>query len=103
MASITGPGVSASNGVVHVIDTVLYNVPNEAASLISYSAEHTTFYSALQQAYLVSTLMAGGDYTIFAPSNTALAARGIDDEAVGNMTTYQVDYLVKIHVIYDSM
>ena len=79
-ATVTTADVVASNGVIHVIDKVLMppadvlDIPATAAS----TGAHESLVAALTQADLVSALQAEGPFTVFAPTDAAFAAAGID-------------------------
>ena len=79
-ATVTTADVVASNGVIHVIDKVLMppadvlDIPATAAS----TGAHDSLVAALTQADLVSALQAEGPFTVFAPTDAAFAAAGID-------------------------
>jgi transforming growth factor-beta-induced protein len=74
IATITQTDIKCSNGVIHVIDTVL--VPNKIMNIVQ-SAQYysfSTLVTALQAANLVSTLEGTGPFTVFAPTNAAFGA-----------------------------
>jgi len=79
-ANVTSADVLASNGVVHVIDKVLMppsdliDIPTVATS----TGIHTALVAALAQADLVTTLQGDGPFTVFAPTDDAFTAEGID-------------------------
>ena len=79
-ATVTLADVPASNGVIHVIDKVLMppadvsDIPTTAAS----TGAHDSLVAALTQANLASALQADGPFTVFAPTDAAFAAAGID-------------------------
>ena len=100
-ATVTLADVPASNGVIHVIDKVLMppvdpsDIPTTAAS----TGIHASLVAALTQANLVTALQADGPFTVFAPTDEAFAAAGIDlstfdtdDEiaALADILTYHV-------------
>ena len=100
-ATVTTADVTASNGVIHIIDTVLLppadlaDIPGVAQS----TGVHTALVAALSQANLVSTLQGEGPFTVFAPTDTAFQDAGIDlnnyntDEeiaALADILTYHV-------------
>ena len=70
---------AASNGVVHIIDTVLMPGGGKTAAkaskgivqLAQGSADLSTLVSALQAGELVSALQGTGPFTVFAPTNAA--------------------------------
>ncbi|MBT5026705.1 MAG: fasciclin domain-containing protein, partial [Euryarchaeota archaeon] len=81
-AKVTTADVQASNGIIHVIDAVL-TPPADAPTLdIPATAQstgvHTALVAALTQANLVSALQADGPFTVFAPTDAAFTAAGID-------------------------
>jgi transforming growth factor-beta-induced protein len=70
--------IEASNGIIHVIDTVLIPpaapAPLKSIVEIATSDERfTTLVSALKSANLVETLSGHGPFTVFAPTNDAFA------------------------------
>ena len=79
-ATVTTADVPASNGVIHIIDTVLtppadlVDIPAVATS----TGVHTALVAALAQANLVATLQGTGPFTIFAPTDAAFTDAGID-------------------------
>jgi transforming growth factor-beta-induced protein len=61
--------VKATNGVVHVVDTVL--IPPGSASATAIAGKFTQLVAALQKANLVETVDGAKDITIFAPTDKA--------------------------------
>src|SRR5690348_8941041 len=78
-AKVTPPDVTASNGVIHVIDSVL--IPKAAPSAPAKNIVQTavaagqfkTLASLLTRSGLVGTLQGKGPYTVFAPTDAAFA------------------------------
>ena len=78
--------IEASNGVIHVIDTVLLPPSDEAMSEDAMGEKmdivdtavadgrFTTLVAAVQAAELVDTLKSEGPFTVFAPTDDAFAA-----------------------------
>lgn len=67
--------LAASNGVIHVIDTVLLP-PAELSDIVDTAVadgRFTTLAAALQAAGLVDTLKGEGPFTVFAPNDEAFA------------------------------
>lgn len=68
--------IEASNGIVHVIDTVL--IPGEdlptIAEIVVGNDDFETLLVALQTADLVDTFTGDGDFTVFAPTDAAFEA-----------------------------
>ncbi|HJK89759.1 MAG TPA: fasciclin domain-containing protein [Polyangiaceae bacterium LLY-WYZ-15_(1-7)] len=67
-ASVVMADVEASNGVIHVIDTVL--LPPDIPTMAGY-AGLSSLAGALGDAELVEALQAEGPFTVFAPTNDA--------------------------------
>ena len=82
VAKVTTADVGASNGVIHVIDAVLLPPAPEPTLDIPATAQstgvHTALVAALSQAGLVETLQGDGPFTVFAPTDAAFEAAGID-------------------------
>ena len=81
-AVVTATDAMASNGVIHVIDTVLTptDTPNNIAATAGCTNVHTSLLAALVQAELAETLGGEGPFTVFAPTDDAFAAANIDLE-----------------------
>jgi uncharacterized surface protein with fasciclin (FAS1) repeats len=74
-SNITLTDVAASNGVIHVIDTVL--LPSDKTIVdvaVSLAPEFSTLVAAVTAAGLVDTLKGPGPFTVFAPTNAAFTA-----------------------------
>ncbi len=65
--------IEASNGVIHVIDNVLFP-PNHLAGILTDSKIFNTLLAALDYTDLTETLATDGPFTIFAPTDEAFAA-----------------------------
>ncbi len=69
--------IEASNGVIHVVDTVLLppaDMPDKTIVEIAVEdGRFTTLVAALQAADLVDTLSGEGPFTVFAPTDDAFA------------------------------
>ena len=78
-AQVTTPDVEATNGVIHVIDSVL--IPQEATAtapktivqIAVAAGSFKTLASLLKKAGLVGTLQGKGPFTVFAPTDAAFA------------------------------
>jgi uncharacterized surface protein with fasciclin (FAS1) repeats len=75
-SSVTTPDVSASNGVVHIIDKVI--VPPTVVNQALNNPNFSTLVAALTRADLgvdyVTLLSGAGPFTVFAPTNAAFTA-----------------------------
>ena len=74
-AQVTAADITASNGVVHVIDAVLVPAPPQTTvvDIIVNSPDHTVLEAAVTAAGLVDALSADGPLTVFAPTDDAFA------------------------------
>jgi uncharacterized surface protein with fasciclin (FAS1) repeats len=74
-AQVTSADITASNGVVHVIDAVLVPAPPQTTvvDIIVNSPDHTVLEAAVTAAGLVDALSADGPLTVFAPTDDAFA------------------------------
>lgn len=83
-ATVTTADIMASNGVIHVIDTVILPpsmsaqapAPMATADIVDTAVaagQFTTLATALQAAGLVDTLKGPGPFTVFAPTDAAFA------------------------------
>jgi transforming growth factor-beta-induced protein len=92
--------VEASNGVIHTVDQVL--VPASIAQFVNtllepafFNRNFTTLVAAAVKANVVTTLLTTPNLTIFAPTNDAFSAAGInpadiDAETLAAVLTYHV-------------
>lgn len=65
--------IIASNGVIHVIDNVLFP-PKNIAGILADSGIFNTLLAALDAAGLTGALAGEGPFTVFAPTDDAFAA-----------------------------
>jgi len=104
-AFVTVADVLCTNGVVHIVDTVL--VPNVPLASIATTAANwfgraavdvklSSFTAALAQANLVDPLSGDGPLTVFAPTDAAFAAIS---QIVGSLSVEQLAEILEYHVI----
>ena len=90
--------IVASNGVIHVIDSVILPPSKDIVDTAAGDGRFKTLVAAVQAAGLVDTLKAKGPYTVFAPTDQAFAKlpKGTveallkDPEALKGILTYHV-------------
>ena len=80
-SNVVAADLMATNGVIHVIDTVLVpptfkldsssNQPNTVVDVALSSSDFSMLVSLLQKADLVEALQGEGPFTVFAPTNDA--------------------------------
>ena len=109
LSGISLPNVDASNGIIHVIDTVLLP-PAEATTptetiyqIASGNADFSTLVAALDATGLNNTLNAAGDFTVFAPTNAAFDAlgAGVVTALLGDLPT--LEKILLKHVVSGSV
>ncbi|KAJ3312390.1 hypothetical protein HDV04_003140 [Boothiomyces sp. JEL0838] len=90
--------VPTTNGIVHVVDTVL--IPPTSASKTATAAGLSSLVNALVQVGLVDTLDSAQNITIFAPVNSAFDKLTAFAKANGlNITNEILTTVLKSHVI----
>jgi len=104
-AMVTATNISASNGVIHLIDAVLLESLDIVERAIT-TEQTETLVTAVVAAGLVDALSSPeGPYTVFAPVNEAFAALPADQLAA-LLDTANVDLLQKVltfHVVNGSV
>ncbi len=73
MVKVVAADIMASNGIVHVIDTVLIPQLPSIVEIATGDDNFSTLVTALAAADLVETLQGDGPFTVFAPTNDAFA------------------------------
>ena len=100
--------IEASNGVIHVIDSVLLPPSDEAGmetmdivDTAVADGRFTTLVAAVQAAELVDTLKSEGPFTVFAPTDDAFAAlpEGTLDSLLLPENQQQLTDILLYHVV----
>lgn len=97
-ATVLTPDVDdAVNGIIHVVDRVLLpNLLNPVTGIIQKDYNLTTLLSLVAaREDILNTLSGSGEFTVFAPTNEAIAAAleenpGLSDEQITEILTYHV-------------
>ena len=76
-ANVLKTDIVGSNGVIHVIDSVILPKPN-LVEVAAKAGKFTTLLAAAKAAGLADTLAEGGPFTVFAPTDEAFAKLGKD-------------------------
>ena len=72
-AKVTATDILATNGVIHVIDTVIMPSSKNVLETAAAAGSFKTLSAAIQAAGLVSTLEGSGPFTVLAPTDEAFA------------------------------
>jgi len=72
-AKVTSTDIMASNGVIHVIDSVIMPSQKDVVETAVDAGSFNTLAAALEAAGLISTLQGDGPFTVFAPTDAAFA------------------------------
>ncbi|WP_440873898.1 fasciclin domain-containing protein [Thalassotalea sp. PLHSN55] len=105
-ATITSTDIKTSNGIIHVIDTVIIDqvaLPEPESTIVDIAVAAGTFdtlVAALQATELDSVLAnADGNFTVFAPTDEAFALLGADTIAALLADTDTLSNILLYHVI----
>lgn len=103
-ATVVLADVTASNGVIHVIDTVLLP-PSDIVDTAVADGRFTTLVAAVQAAGLVDTLKGTGPFTVFAPTDDAFAklAAGTVETLLLPENKDQLVSILTYHVVAGSV
>jgi len=84
------PNQNASNGVIHVVDRVMFPIPFTSipGEITRQRGRFSTLLTAVTAAGLVETLSGAGPFTLFAPTNAAFAKipKDVLDKLLANKT-----------------
>lgn len=93
--------VECSNGVIHVIDTVLVPELADVVELAVKAGNFKTLAAAIEAAGLVEALKSKGPFTVFAPTDEAFAAlpKGTVESLLKPENKDQLVAILKYHVV----
>lgn len=72
-ATVTQTDIVCSNGVIHVIDSVIMPATQDVVATAVAAGDFKTLAAALDAAALISTLQGAGPFTVLAPTDAAFA------------------------------
>ncbi len=72
-ATVTATDVTASNGVIHIIDSVILPESRDLIGVATEAGSFNTLAAALKATDLVGALQGDGPFTVFAPTDAAFA------------------------------
>jgi len=100
---VLSSNIQASNGLIQVINQVLTPYTHDRlGDAIAADKDITLFSQALKTSGVLETISGTGPFTIFAPSNEAMQARGYQTvEQILNTDPLQLKSLIDYHVVRD--
>ena len=72
-AQVVKADIQCSNGIIHVIDSVILPVEQDIVDVAAANSSFSTLVAAVKAAGLVDTLKGDGPFTVFAPNDEAFA------------------------------
>ncbi len=98
---ITVTDIQCSNGVIHVIDSVILPSTDDIIETAVKAGSFKTLAAAIKAAGLVEALKADGPITVFAPTDAAFAAlpKGTVESLLKPENKAQLAAILKFHVI----
>jgi uncharacterized surface protein with fasciclin (FAS1) repeats len=93
--------ISASNGVIHVIEKVLIPPTKTIAQIAAADTSFSFLVAAVTKVGLLSAISGPGKYTVFAPTNAAFRAAGITD--INAVPIATLETVVKYHVLLTNV
>jgi len=100
-AKVVKADIMASNGVIHVIDTVLMPATSNIVETAKKAGSFNTLLAAAKAAGLADLLGSEGPFTIFAPTDDAFAAlpEGTVDSLLKPQNRGKLAAILKYHVV----
>ncbi len=100
-ARVTATDIFCSNGVIHVIDTVLLPSSKNLAATAESAGKFGTLLAAAKAAGLVDALTKGGPFTVFAPTDAAFAKlpEGTVASLLEPANKTQLANILKFHIV----
>lgn len=100
--------IPASNGVVHVINRTLIPPTQDIVEIVSQFAgasepEFTLLAAALTKAGLIGALQGDGPFTVFAPTDAAFLAAGVDQAFIDAAAPADLIPILTHHVVEPSV
>lgn len=92
--------IRASNGIVHIINSLLNPPLNNSLAALTLNPNHTLFVQAATKTATTANV-AASLVTVFAPTNAAMIAGGYDSTTIANLNTTAITLLgniVKYHI-----
>lgn len=106
--TVTATDIPGSNGVVHVINRTLVPPTQDIVEIVSEFAgastpEFTLLAAALTKAGLIGTLQGDGPFTVFAPTDAAFLAAGVNQAFIDAAAPADLIPILTHHVVEPSV
>lgn len=106
--TVTATNIPGSNGVVHVINRTLVPPTQDIVDIVSEFAgastpEFTLLAAALTKAGLIGTLQGDGPFTVFAPTDAAFLAAGVNQAFIDAAAPADLIPILTHHVVEPSV
>ncbi len=100
-AKVVKTDIKCSNGVIHVIDSVIMPSTSTILETAAAAGSFSTLAAALDAAGLVEALQGKGPFTVFAPTDAAFAAlpAGTVETLLKPENKHQLVDILKFHVV----
>ena len=100
-ATVTATDIACSNGVIHVIDTVILPADKDIVDTAVAAGDFKTLAAALKAADLAGALKGEGPFTVFAPTDAAFAKlpKGTLDDLLKPENKAKLAEILKYHVV----
>lgn len=100
-ANVVKADIECSNGMIHVIDSVILPAGDNIAQVAGSAGQFGTLLAAAQAAGLVPALTGEGPLTVFAPTDEAFAAlpKGTVESLLKPENRAQLASILKYHVV----
>jgi uncharacterized surface protein with fasciclin (FAS1) repeats len=100
-AMVTAADVKASNGIIHVIDTVMLPESETIVGVAGNAGKFGTLVAAVKAAGLADALMGEGPFTVFAPTDEAFAKlpAGTVESLLQEENRGKLQSILKYHVV----
>ncbi|MBL8900293.1 MAG: fasciclin domain-containing protein [Planctomycetes bacterium] len=100
-ANVVKADIACSNGIIHVIDTVILPSSKDLVEVAVGAGSFQTLAAALKAADLVDALKGPGPFTVFAPTDEAFAKlpKGTVENLLKPENKAQLQAILKYHVV----
>jgi uncharacterized surface protein with fasciclin (FAS1) repeats len=100
-AKVIKTDIVASNGIIHVIDSVIMPADKNIVEVAAASKDFSTLVTAVKAAGLVETLAGEGPFTVFAPTDAAFAKlpKGTIDNLLKPENKQKLVEILSYHVV----